>query len=105
VPKTATTTKVCNPSTGEVIAETPMCGADIVDKAVQSCAAAALDWAEMPPVERARILFRYKMLLEDHFEELAKLVTREHGKTITRRAATCGAAWRWSSTPAGRPSC
>jgi acyl-CoA reductase-like NAD-dependent aldehyde dehydrogenase len=55
----------------------------MVNQAVQACEAAALDWAETPPVERARILFRYKMLLEDHFEELAASVTREHGKTLT----------------------
>ena len=82
VPATASTTKVFNPSTGEVIAETPMCGAEIVDQAVCACEAAAEGWAETPPVERARILFRYKMLLEDHFEELAVSVTREHGKTL-----------------------
>lgn len=82
-PKTATTTKVCNPSTGEVIAETPMCGADVVDAAVQDAARAFVDWSETPPIERCRILFKYKMLLEDNFEELAKSVTREHGKTLT----------------------
>ena len=83
VTKTAATTKVCNPSTGEVIAETPMCGPDIVDQAVRAAEIAFADWSETPPVERARILFRYKILLEDHFEELAKSVTREHGKTLT----------------------
>ncbi|MFH0908507.1 MAG: CoA-acylating methylmalonate-semialdehyde dehydrogenase [bacterium] len=82
-PKTATTTKVHNPSTGEVIAETPMCGADIVDAAAQAAAMAYADWSETPPAERCRVLFRYKILLEDHFEELAKSVTREHGKTLT----------------------
>ena len=60
-----------------------MCGADVVDAAVQSAHAAFEDWMETPPVERARVLFRYKMLLEDHFEELAALITREHGKTLT----------------------
>ncbi len=83
VPQTDSHTPVCDPSLGEVIAQTPMCGPDIVDQAVAACDAAALDWAETPPVERARILFRYKMLLEDHFEELAQSVTREHGKTLT----------------------
>ncbi len=60
-----------------------MCGADIVDAAVQSARRAFEDWWQTPPVERIRILFRYKMLLEDHFEELAKSVTQEHGKTLT----------------------
>ena len=83
VPKTATTTPVFNPSTGEIIAQTPMCGGDVVDQAVQAAQKAFPDWAETPPVERARVLFRYKMLLEDNFEELARSVSREHGKTIT----------------------
>lgn len=83
VPEVATRSPVHNPSTGEVIAETPHCGADIVDAVVQSAHAAFAGWSETPPIERARILFRYKMRLEDHFEELAALVTREHGKTLT----------------------
>jgi malonate-semialdehyde dehydrogenase (acetylating)/methylmalonate-semialdehyde dehydrogenase len=77
------TTPVHNPSTGEVIAEVPLCGADVVDAAVQAADRAFHDWWQTPPVERIRILMRYKMLLEDHFEELAASVTREHGKTLT----------------------
>jgi len=82
VPKTAKTTSVYNPSTGQVIAETPMCGADLVDQAVKDAHRAFADWSETPPVERARILFHYKMLLEDEFEALAKSISREHGKNI-----------------------
>ena len=73
---------VYNPSTGEQIAAAPMCGPDIVDQAVAAADAAFPDWWQTPPVERIRILFRYKMLLEEHFEELAQSVTREHGKTL-----------------------
>ena len=76
------TAPVHNPSIGAVIAETPLCGADVVDQAVQAAAAAFPAWMETPPVERARILFRLKVLLEDHFEELATSVTTEHGKTL-----------------------
>ncbi len=74
---------VHNPSTGEIIAEAPMCGAAEVEAAVDAAERAFPGWMETPPIERARVLFRYKMLLEDHFEELAQLVTREHGKTLT----------------------
>lgn len=74
---------VHNPSTGEVIAQAPLCGKQEVDAAVAAAAAAFPAWMETPPIERARVLFRYKMLLEDHFEELAKLITTEHGKTLT----------------------
>lgn len=82
VPETKTTSPVYNPSTGEVIAHTPMGEGDLVDQAVQAAQKAFPDWAETPPVERARVLFRYKMLLEDHFEELARMVCREHGKNL-----------------------
>ena len=83
VPDTEETSPVCNPSTGEQIAAVPMCDADIVDSVVRNSFAAFEDWMETPPIERARVLFRYKMLLEDHFEELATMIVREHGKTIT----------------------
>ena len=75
-------TPVHNPSTGEVIAGTPSCGASEVAAAVEAAAAAFPAWWETPPAERARVLFRFKLLLEDHFEELARLTTREHGKTL-----------------------
>ncbi len=81
-PDVADFNPVYNPSTGEQISAAPMSGPDIVDQAVEAADAAAYDWWQTPPVERIRILFRYKMLLEDAFEELAKSVTREHGKTL-----------------------
>lgn len=74
---------VHNPSTGQVIAEAPLCGKDEVDAAVAAAERALPGWMETPPIERARVLFSYKTLLEEHFEELASLVTREHGKTLT----------------------
>ena len=76
------TSPVFNPSTGEQIAETPMCGTKEVDAAVQAAAAAFPAWWETPPTERARVLFRFKMLMEEHFEELVHCNTREHGKTL-----------------------
>ena len=81
-PDTAAVSPVFNPSRGEVIAETPMCGAGTVQDAVDAAAAAFPAWRDTPPTERARVMFRFKMLLEDHFEELAHGVTREHGKTL-----------------------
>ncbi len=82
VPKTAKTTPVYNPSTGEIIAQTPMCGEKEVDLAVKDAHRAFADWSETPPVERCRILFRYKMYLEEEFEPLARSICREHGKNI-----------------------
>ena len=76
------TSTVHNPSTGEVIAFTPLCTATHVNDAVQAAAAAFPMWWETPPAERARVLFRFKMLLEENFEEIARCNTREHGKTL-----------------------
>lgn len=81
-PSNVGSTPVYNPSTGEVIAETPLCTAQHVNEAVEAAAAAFPAWMETPPVERARVLFKLKMLLEDNFEELIRLNTREHGKTL-----------------------
>jgi malonate-semialdehyde dehydrogenase (acetylating) / methylmalonate-semialdehyde dehydrogenase len=74
-------TPVYNPSRGEVIAQAPESDARAVDQAVQAARLAFPAWAETPVVERARVMFRFAHLLEAHFDELARLVTREHGKT------------------------
>ncbi len=80
--RTHETTPVFNPSRGEVIAATPIGNAEDAQHAVRAARAAFPGWAETPPAERTRILFRYRQLLEDSFESLARLVTREHGKTF-----------------------
>jgi malonate-semialdehyde dehydrogenase (acetylating)/methylmalonate-semialdehyde dehydrogenase len=73
---------VFNPSRGEIIAEVPMGGAAEAKAAIAAAAAAFPAWAETPPVERARILFRLHALLEKEFEEIVHGVTLEHGKTL-----------------------
>jgi malonate-semialdehyde dehydrogenase (acetylating)/methylmalonate-semialdehyde dehydrogenase len=75
-------TPVHNPSTGEVIVECPVGGVAEVNAAVEAAAAAFPAWMETPPVERARILFKFKALLDDNFEDLVRCNTREHGKTL-----------------------
>jgi malonate-semialdehyde dehydrogenase (acetylating)/methylmalonate-semialdehyde dehydrogenase len=86
---------VYNPARGVVIAKTPLSAASDVDAAVKAAAAAFPGWSETPPVVRARTMFKFKQQLEDHFEELARLVTTEHGKTLdesrgsVRRAIEC----------------
>src|SRR5215204_1343845 len=74
------TEPVYDPATGEVIAETPLSTSEDVDRAVKKAEEAFQAWAATPVVERARILFRFKALLEEHFEELRDLVTLENGK-------------------------
>ena len=79
---TLPTSPVFNPSTGEVIAGTPLGGAAEVDAAVRAAEAAFPAWAGTPPSERARVMFKYRTLLERDFEEIARLISREHGKTL-----------------------
>ncbi|HVU16488.1 MAG TPA: CoA-acylating methylmalonate-semialdehyde dehydrogenase [Candidatus Didemnitutus sp.] len=74
-------TPVFNPSTGEVIAECPAGGAKEVADAVAAAQAAFPAWRDTPPIERARIFFRYRQLVEENFDALCRTVTREHGKT------------------------
>lgn len=74
-------TPVYNPSRGEVIAEAPDSDAKSVDQAVRAAREAFPAWADTPVVERARVMFRFAHLLEQNFDELARLITREHGKT------------------------
>ena len=89
------TLDVHNPATGKVIARTPMSAAADVDAAVTAAAKAFPGWSETPPVIRARAMFAFKALLETHLDELARIVTTEHGKTLdesrgsVRRAIEC----------------
>jgi len=80
-PKLAST-PVFNPSTGEVIAECPAGGIAEVNAVVDAAQTAFPGWMETPPVERARILARFKMLLEENFEDIVRCNTRENGKTL-----------------------
>lgn len=73
---------VTNPASGEEIARVPLGTAADVDAAVQAGRAAFPGWRSTPAPERARVLFRFKMLLEENKEELARQLTLEHGKII-----------------------
>ena len=75
-------TPVFNPSTGEVIAECPAGGATEVNAAVEAAAAAFPAWRDTPVVERSRVMFRYRHLIEENFDLLCQTVSREHGKTL-----------------------
>jgi malonate-semialdehyde dehydrogenase (acetylating) / methylmalonate-semialdehyde dehydrogenase len=74
--------EVINPATGEVLAVSPAGSAEDVQAAVAAAAAAFPAWREVPPAERIQYLFRLKQLLEEHFEEIARLITTENGKTL-----------------------
>jgi malonate-semialdehyde dehydrogenase (acetylating)/methylmalonate-semialdehyde dehydrogenase len=80
--KSGRTAPVYDPSTGEKRADVALASAAEVDAAVASAAAAFPDWAATPPLLRARVLFKYKELLEKRRDDIAKLITAEHGKTF-----------------------
>lgn len=77
------TSSVYNPSRGSVIAGVPMCGKEEVDAVVASARQAFPDWRDTPPNERAQVLFRAKIMLEEAFEELCLGIATEHGKTLS----------------------
>ena len=76
------TLDVCNPAHGCVIAPTPWSSAGDLDAAVDAAKRAFPAWRDTPAVVRARAMFALKQALEAHFEELARLVTIENGKTL-----------------------
>ena len=69
-----------DPSIGEVVARTPQCTPSEVESAIAAAKAAFPAWADMPPNKRVQVLFRMKLLLDKHQEELTRLVAEEHGK-------------------------
>jgi malonate-semialdehyde dehydrogenase (acetylating)/methylmalonate-semialdehyde dehydrogenase len=74
---------VFNPATGEVSGRVRLGDAAAVDAAVRSATAASVRWSETSVLNRARVMFRFKELLDRHHDELARIITREHGKVFT----------------------
>jgi len=73
---------VINPATGDNLGSTPLSPAPDIAAAVEAAKRAFPPWRATPAVERARVLFRLKALLDQHHEELARTLTREHGKIL-----------------------
>ena len=71
-----------NPSTGEVQAEVALGDAALLDKAVATAKAVQPGWAATNPQKRARVMFKFKELIEHNMQELAELLSSEHGKVI-----------------------
>jgi len=74
---------VFNPAAGSVKSLVPLASRPEVDEVVAAATAAWPSWADTPPLKRARILFRFKQLLDQHTDELAALITSEHGKVLS----------------------
>jgi malonate-semialdehyde dehydrogenase (acetylating)/methylmalonate-semialdehyde dehydrogenase len=73
---------VYNPALGQPCARVALASTEDVDAAVAAAHAAFPAWAATPPLARARVLFKYLQLCQQHVDEFAALVTREHGKTF-----------------------
>ncbi|GGF41029.1 putative 3-oxopropanoate dehydrogenase [Youhaiella tibetensis] len=74
------TSPVFNPATGEEIATLPLSTNAEIDAAVAAAKAAFPAWSNTPPMKRARIMFKFKQLLDEHADDLAREISREHGK-------------------------
>jgi malonate-semialdehyde dehydrogenase (acetylating) / methylmalonate-semialdehyde dehydrogenase len=78
---------VTNPATGEVIAQTPMSDTAEVNSAIEAAAAAYPEWRRTPPEDRIQPLFKLKTLLEEHLDELGRIISQENGKTFAEGKA------------------
>jgi malonate-semialdehyde dehydrogenase (acetylating) / methylmalonate-semialdehyde dehydrogenase len=78
---------VANPATGELLARVPFSDAAEVSKAIEAAAAAFPAWRRTPPEDRIQPLFKLKQLLEEHLNELARIITQENGKTLAEAKA------------------
>ena len=74
------TSKVFNPATGEQTSEVNLASKADVDLAVQKAKYAFTDWSKKPPAQRARVIFKFKELIEKNSDEITKLIVSEHGK-------------------------
>ena len=79
----AATQDVFNPATGEVTKQVALGGSAEINQAVKAAAAAFQGWADTPPIRRARVLNRFLDLLNQHRDELARIITSEHGKVFS----------------------
>jgi malonate-semialdehyde dehydrogenase (acetylating)/methylmalonate-semialdehyde dehydrogenase len=93
--KSTKTLDVINPGTNEVLARVPLSTREEVEETIQYAVEAFEEWRETPPLTRARYMFTLKNLMEEHFEEVSQILTKEHGKTLdeargeVRRAIEC----------------
>lgn len=73
---------VYNPAIGEPIGQIHFASKALCEKAISTAKQAGIEWAQTPAIKRARILFKFRELMEKYQMDLARIVTREHGKTL-----------------------
>ena len=76
------TSKVFNPATGEQSAEVKLASTKDMDKTIEAAKTAFTSWSKKPPLQRARVMFKFKEIIEKNFEELTRIIVSEHGKVF-----------------------
>jgi len=94
---------VTNPASGEVIGKVPLSSKADMDAAIKSSHEAWWDWRTTPPIVRARYMFKIKEILEKHFEDVSRVATQEHGKSIDEARGETRRAIENIETAAGIP--
>src|SRR5439155_729832 len=95
---------VHNPAVGDVIGRTPLSTGADVDAAVKAATAAFPAWRETPVNARAQVLYKFKAALEEHFDEVARTVTTEHGKTLNEARGSVRRGIECVEVACGAPS-
>ncbi|MHC4089962.1 MAG: CoA-acylating methylmalonate-semialdehyde dehydrogenase [Planctomycetota bacterium] len=96
--------EVTNSSTGQTIARVPFSPPEEVEQVVLAAHDASKSWGDVPPVERARVMFRYLELLTREAEEIAALISREHGKTLEESRGSIRRGMEMVEFAAGAPA-
>src|ERR1700746_244415 len=78
---------VTNPATGEVLARVPLADGAELSRASDGAVAAYPAWRRTPPEDRIQPLFKLKQLLEEHVDEISRIITQENGKTFAEAKA------------------
>jgi len=95
---------IANPATGAALAEVPYADAEDIDRAVRAAHQAFLTWRDVPVVDRAQVLYRYKAQLEKHAGDLAAILTSENGKTGSDAMAEVRRAIQMVEVACGMPT-
>lgn len=98
------TVDIVNPANGKVIDTCPLGGAEDVALAVNAAKEAFKTWRKVPTLDRAQYMFKMKQLLEENFDELVRLTTLEHGKTIVEAKGDVRRGIQMVETACGMPT-
>jgi malonate-semialdehyde dehydrogenase (acetylating)/methylmalonate-semialdehyde dehydrogenase len=99
-----TSVPITNPATGKEFERCPLGGAEDVARAVAAAKAAFLTWRDVPVIDRVQYLFKLKTLMEENLDQIATLVTREHGKTLLEAKASARRGMQMVETATGMPA-